>query len=223
MLPALAHIETWIFDLDNTLYPASANLFGQIDVRMAAYIQQLLACDPDEAKRVQKSFFHSHGTTLSGLMAEHGVAPSDFLDFVHDIDVTVIAEDRRLVETIGELPGRKLIFTNADAAYAERVLERLGLGKSFEVIHDIHAMGYAPKPDPNSYAAMCDALGIAPERALFVEDMARNLKPAKALGMTTVWVDNGSEWGGRDADPAFIDYRIAEVGEWLEDIMGVSA
>jgi putative hydrolase of the HAD superfamily len=223
MLPALAHIETWIFDLDNTLYPASANLFAQIDVRMAAYIQRLLSCDPVEAKRVQKGFFHSHGTTLSGLMIEHGVAPSDFLDYVHDIDVTVIDEDRRLVEAMARLPGRKLIFTNADAAYADRVLARLGLGASFEVIHDIHAMGYAPKPDPKSYAAMCDTLAIAPERALFVEDMARNLKPAKALGMTTVWVDNGSEWGGRDADTAFIDYRIAEVGEWLEDIMGVSA
>jgi putative hydrolase of the HAD superfamily len=223
MLPALAHIETWIFDLDNTLYPASANLFAQIDVRMGAYIQRLLACDPEEARRVQKGFFHSHGTTLSGLMEQHGVPPSDFLDYVHDIDVTVIEEDRRLVETIARLPGRKLIFTNADAAYAERVLDRLGLGGSFEAIHDIHAAGYAPKPDPASYAAMCEALGVAPERALFVEDMARNLKPAKALGMTTVWVDNGSEWGGRDADAGFIDYRIAEVGEWLEDIMGVSA
>jgi putative hydrolase of the HAD superfamily len=223
MLPALAHIDSWIFDLDNTLYPASANLFDQIDVRMAAYIERLLACDPEEARRVQKSFFHSHGTTLSGLMAEHGVAPSDFLDFVHDIDLSVIDEDRRLVETIARLPGRKLIFTNADAAYAERVLERLGLGASFEAIHDIHAAGYAPKPDPKSYAAMCAALGVAPERALFVEDMARNLRPAKALGMATVWVDNGSEWGGRDADPSFIDYRVAEVGAWLEDIMGVSA
>jgi putative hydrolase of the HAD superfamily len=223
MLAALAHIETWIFDLDNTLYPASANLFGQIDVRMAAYIQKLLSCDPEEARRVQKGFFHSHGTTLSGLMSEHGVAPSDFLDYVHDIDVSVIAEDRRLVEAMARLPGRKLIFTNADAAYAERVLAQLGFDGHFEAIHDIHAAGYAPKPNPASYAAMCEALGVTPERALFVEDMARNLKPAKALGMTTVWVDNGSEWGGRDADPAFIDYRIADTGEWLEDIMGVSA
>ena len=223
MLSALAHIDTWIFDLDNTLYPASADLFGQIDVRMGLYIQRLLACGPDEARRVQKAYFHSHGTTLSGLMASHGVPPSDFLDFVHDIDLSVIEEDRRLVKTMSRLPGRKLVFTNADTAYAERVLERLGLGASFERIHDIHAAGYAPKPDPRSYAAMCETLGIAPDRALFVEDMARNLKPAKALGMTTVWVDNGSEWGGRDADPGFIDYRIAEVGVWLEEIMGVSA
>jgi putative hydrolase of the HAD superfamily len=223
MLPALAHIDIWIFDLDNTLYPASADLFGQIDVRMGAYIQRLLACDPAEARRVQKAFFHSHGTTLSGLMAEHGVSPADFLDFVHDIDLMVIEEDRRLVETMAQLPGRKLIFTNADAAYAGRVLDRLGLNGSFEAIHDIHAAGYAPKPDPASYAAMCRTLDVAPERALFVEDMARNLKPAKALGMTTVWVDNGSEWGGVGADEGFIDYRIAETGAWLEEIMGVSA
>jgi putative hydrolase of the HAD superfamily len=223
MLPALAHIDAWIFDLDNTLYPASTDLFGQIDVRMGAFIQRLLACDPVEAKRIQKAFFHSHGTTLSGLMAEHGVPPSEFLDYVHDIDLTVIAEDRRLVDGIARLPGRKLIFTNADAAYAERVLARLGLDASFEAIHDIHAMGYAPKPDPASYAAMCAQLGVAPESALFVEDMARNLRPAKALGMTTVWVDNGSESGGLGADESFIDYRIAEVGSWLETIMGVSA
>ena len=118
MLPALAHVDCWIFDLDNTLYPPSADLFGLIDVRMGQYIQRLLGCDPVEARRVQKSYFIDHGTTLAGLMAHHGVDPNDFLEFVHDIELDSVAEDRRLVEAVAALPGRKLIFTNGDAAYA---------------------------------------------------------------------------------------------------------
>ena len=220
MIPALAHVDTWIFDLDNTLYPASADLFGLIDVRMGAFIQRLLGVDAAEARTIQKGYFREHGTTLSGLMQAHGVDPHEFLAFVHDVELDAVAEDRRLVRAVAALPGRKLVFTNGDAPYARRVLGKLGLGESFEAIHDIHACAYQPKPHPESYAAMCAALGIDPTRALFVEDMARNLVPAKALGMTTVWVNNGSEDGGRHGDPAVIDYEIAEVGAWLEEIIG---
>jgi putative hydrolase of the HAD superfamily len=117
------------------------------------------------------------------------------------------------------LPGRKFVFTNGDETYAGRVLERLGLATAFDGLHDIHAMDYVPKPDPRAYRAMCARFAIDPARALFVEDMARNLIPAKALGMTTVWVNNGSEQAGRDADPAFIDYRTADIGEWLTEIV----
>jgi putative hydrolase of the HAD superfamily len=218
MLPALAHIDCWIFDLDNTLYPPSADLFGLIDIRMGQYIQRLLGCDAIEARRVQKAYFHDHGTTLSGLMAHHGVDPNDFLEFVHDIEMDSVAEDRRLVEAVARLPGRKLIFTNGDADYAGRVLAKLGLSESFEAIHDIHACAYQPKPHAHSYASMIARLGVTPSTALFVEDMARNLKPAKALGMTTVWVNNGSERGGYEAHPDFIDYEIDDVGRWLEEI-----
>ena len=221
MLDALRHIDSWIFDLDNTLYPARTDLFGQIDVRMGDYIARLLACDRVEARRVQKQFFHSHATTLSGLMGRHGVAPSDFLDYVHDIDLSVVAEDRRLVAAIAALPGRKLVFTNGDEAYARRVLDRIGLSASFEAVHDIHACGYLPKPNPASYAALCERLAIDPARALFAEDMARNLKPAKALGMTTLWIDNGSERGADEADDGFIDYRTDDLTDWLAELTGV--
>jgi putative hydrolase of the HAD superfamily len=220
MLPALSHIDCWIFDLDNSLYPASANLFALIDVRMGEFIQELLGCGHEEARRVQKTYFHEHGTTLAGLMKAHGVEPSEFLDFVHDIDLARISADPRLVAALDKLPGRKFVFTNGDESYARRVLDRLGLANAFDGLHDIHAMGYVPKPDPSAYRAMCERYGIAAERSLFVEDMARNLKPAKALGMTTVWVDNGSERGSHDADPAFIDYRIADIAEWLTEITG---
>jgi len=218
MNPALAHIDAWIFDLDNSLYPASANLFELIDQRMGAFIQRLLGCDGVEARRVQKSFFRDHGTTLAGLMAGHGVEPREFLDYVHDIDLARISADPRLVAALDLLPGRKFVFTNGDEAYAARVLDKLGLANAFDGLHDIHAMDYVPKPDPRAYASMCERLAIEPRTALFVEDMARNLVPAKLLGMTTVWIDNGSEQASHELDPAFIDYRIADIGEWLTEI-----
>jgi putative hydrolase of the HAD superfamily len=223
-MDAFGHIETWIFDLDNTLYPPRANLFAQIDERMGAYIMRLIGCDAVEARRVQKRFFHDHGTTLRGLMDGHGVAPADFLSFVHDIDMGVLEADSRMAAAFDKLPGRKLVFTNADTAYAEKVLDRLGLGSVFEAVYDIHAMDYRPKPDPNAYHGFCTAHGIRPERALFVEDMARNLVPAKAMGMTTVWADNGAESGSYQADHDSIDHRIADVGDWLHFITtGVEA
>jgi putative hydrolase of the HAD superfamily len=219
MLPALAHVDTWIFDLDNTLYPASADLFGLIDQRMTAYIARLIDVDLDEARAIQKGYFREHGTTLSGLMQAHDVDPHEFLAFVHDVEMDALAEDQRLVRAVAALPGRKLIFTNGDEPYARRVLGKLGLGGSFETIHDIHACAYQPKPNPVSYTAMCETLRIDPRRALFVEDMARNLVPAKALGMTTVWVNNGSEDGDRGVDRSVIDFEIEEVGAWLDEIL----
>jgi putative hydrolase of the HAD superfamily len=221
MLPApLRHVEAWIFDLDNSLYPASANLFELIDVRMGQFIQQLVGCDPVEARRVQKGYFRDHGTTLAGLMKTHGTDPKEFLDFVHDIDLARIAADPKLVAALDRLPGRKFVFTNGDDAYARRVLTKLGLANAFDGLHDIHAMGYIPKPHPDAYRALCERWAIDPARSVMVEDMARNLHPAKQLGMITVWIDNGSEQASHEADPAFIDYRIADIGEWLAEITG---
>jgi putative hydrolase of the HAD superfamily len=223
MLPALAHIRNWVFDLDNTLYPASADLFGLIDAKMTLFVQETLGLDRQAAWTLQKDYFHAHGTTLSGLMAEHGIDPHRFLSYVHDIEMDALKEDRRLVEAVARLPGRKLVFTNGDAAYAGRVLARLGLSESFEGVHDIHACAYQPKPQPAAYDSMAKAFGIAPTESLFVEDMARNLKPAKAIGMTTVWVNNGSEQGRGPDDFAYVDYEVADLGEWLHEILGDDA
>jgi putative hydrolase of the HAD superfamily len=214
------HIDSWIFDLDNTLYPASCNLFALIDERMGAYIERLVGCDATQARLIQKRYFRDHGTTLSGLMALHGTDPKHFLDDVHDIALDRVVHDARLVEAIARLPGRKLVFTNGDVDYAQRVLDRLGLGASFEAIHDIHAMDYVPKPAPASYAAMCVRWDINPARALFAEDMARNLEPAKKLGMTTLWIDNGSEQASQDEFAPFIDYRTAHLTDWLHELTG---
>lgn len=219
MDPRLAHIRTWIFDLDNTLYPASARLFDKIDAKMGAYIAAKFDVDLVEARRIQKGYFHGHGTTLAGLMAEHDVDPHAFLDFVHDIEMDVLEENAPLAAAIARLPGRKIVFTNADTPYATRVLGRLGLGESFEAIHDIHAMDLLPKPQASAYAGLCAAFDIVPEQAIFFEDMARNLAPAKAIGMTTVWVDNGSEQGPGE-DRSYIDFTCADVTAWLHEHMG---
>ena len=214
-----AHVRDWIFDLDNCLYPASTALFELIDERMGAYIQRLLDCDPVEARRVQKAHFHEHGTTLAGLMKEHGVDPHDFLADVHDVELDRIQCDERLARLLPQLPGRRFVFTNGDATYARRVLDAIGVAGHFDDLHDIHASSYRPKPDPHGYALLCERFGIDPRHALLADDMAQNLRPAKALGMTTVWVDNGSERGCHGADESFIDYRITDVAEWLETIM----
>jgi putative hydrolase of the HAD superfamily len=219
VVPALAHVTDWIFDLDNCLYPAASGLFDLIDQRMGAYISRLLDVGPEEARRVQKAHFHAHGTTLAGLMKEHGVDPHAFLEEVHAIPLDRIARNDRLAAALARLPGRRFVFTNGDAAYARRVLEAIGLHASFDDLHDIHASAYKPKPDPASYRGLCDRFGIDPSRALFAEDMAANLRPAKAIGMTTVWVDNGSERGSHGVDPSFIDYRVADVADWLETII----
>ena len=218
--PAFSHVRDWIFDLDNCLYPASTGLFALIDERMGAYIQRLLDCDADEARRVQKAHFHEHGTTLAGLMKTHGVDAHDFLDDVHAIPLDRVDADQALGSALARLPGRRFLFTNGDAPYARRVLEAIGVHSHFDELHDIHASELRPKPDPHGYALLCERFDIDPRHALLVDDMAANLKPAKALGMTTVWVDNGSERGSHGADHGFIDYRIASVGEWLESILG---
>ena len=218
--PAFAHVTTWIFDLDNTLYPASTGLFDLIDERMGAYIQRLLDCDPVEARRVQKSHFHEHGTTLAGLMKEHGVDPHDFLGDVHDIALDRVQCDERLGRLLLQLPGRRFVFTNGDAPYARRVLARIGVGDHFDDLHDIHASSYRPKPDPYGYRLLCDRFNIDPAHALFADDIAQNLAPAKALGMTTVWVDNGSERGDHGFDESAVDERVADLGDWLETILG---
>lgn len=215
---AVSHIDTWIFDLDNTLYPASCDLFALIDERMNLYLQNLLSVDRVEAHRVQKQYFREHGTTLAGLMAVHGTDPHHFLDFVHDIDLDRVSENPHLREAVCALPGRKLVFTNGDVPYAERVLHALGLGQCFEAVHDIHAMDYQPKPHPSAYDGFCKAWGVRPASALFAEDMARNLAPAKAIGMTTLWVNNGSEQAGGDACPSFIDHETHEITAWLSAI-----
>jgi putative hydrolase of the HAD superfamily len=220
MDPRLTHIRDWIFDLDNCLYPASTGLFALIDERMGAYIQRLLGCDETTARTVQKKHFHEHGTTLAGLMKDHRIDPHEFLEDVHDIPLDRVQCDDRLGALLARLPGRRFVFTNGDAPYARRVLEAIGVHEHFEDLHDIHASELRPKPDPHGYALLCERFGIDPAHALLADDMVQNLAPAKALGMSTVWVDNGSERGNHGFAEEVVDFRVGDVGEWLEQVLG---
>jgi putative hydrolase of the HAD superfamily len=217
----LSQLNTWVFDLDNTLYPSSANLFALMDVRMAEFVARTLRIDLAEARIVQKQYFRDHGTTLAGLMAREKVDPTAYLTYVHDVALDRIEHDAALAKMIIALPGRKLVFTNADAPYAIRVLEKRGLADCFEAIFDIHDAAYRPKPEAQAYDVFCAAHAVDPTRAIMFEDMARNLRPAKALGMATVWINNGSEHGAADACPSFIDHETHDLGHWLNHNIGV--
>jgi putative hydrolase of the HAD superfamily len=211
----LAEIETWLFDLDNTLYPLACNLFGQVEERMGAFIMAELEIGYDEAHRLRRHFFTKHGTTLRGLMLDHGVAPDRFLDYVHDIDLSGVPADPALVAAINRLPGRKLVFTNATVRHAERVMARIGLTGEIEAVHDIVASDYVPKPARSAYAALLAGHQIVPETALFVEDMARNLEPAAALGMTTAWVRSPLDWARIGSDQPYVHHIVEDLAAWL--------
>jgi putative hydrolase of the HAD superfamily len=153
-------------------------------------------------------------------MKENGVDPDDFLADVHDIALDRVQSNELLIRLLPHLPGRRFVFTNGDAPYARRVLERIGISDQFDELHDIHASSYRPKPDPHGYELLCERSGIEPRRALLVDDMVQNLAPAKALGMMTIWVDNGSERGNHNYDEHIVDESISDVGEWLQSILG---
>ncbi|MCK6449928.1 MAG: pyrimidine 5'-nucleotidase [Alphaproteobacteria bacterium] len=213
--PRLDGIETWVFDLDNTLYPANCNLFAQVDQRIGAFVSRLLGLPPDQARVVQKGYLAKYGTTLRGLMVEHGLEPSEYLDFVHDIDVMAIPPDPLLDRALDRLPGRKLVFTNGTVMHAERVLGRLGVARHFEAVFDIHAADYVPKPEPVVYDWLLRRHAIQPRRAMLFEDIARNLKPAHDLGMTTAWVRVDWAWAQPGDDMAHVHHVIEELTPWL--------
>ncbi len=190
---ALDHICEWVFDLDNTLYPADCRLFDQIDRRMGEFISGLLGLDFPAARRIQKDYFHHYGTTLRGLMDNHGVDPDHFLTYVHEIDLSVVPESPALVAVLDRLAGRKLVFTNGPHSHAKNVLERLGVHGHFDGIFDVADAGYIPKPDPECYHALIASHGIDPKGAILFEDIARNLEPAADLGMTTVLVTSAPD------------------------------
>src|SRR5882724_2367125 len=212
---SLSAIETWVFDLDNTLYPASCNLFDQIHQRMGEYIVALLDVDMEEAKRLRRQYFLQHGTTLSGLMKEHGIDPHHFLAHVHSIDLTPLPPDPALAAALAALPGRKFVFTNGSVRHAENILGHLGIDGHFSGIFDVEACNYVPKPDPAGYDALVRRFGVAPRRAAMIEDMAKNLVPAAVLGMTTVWLRGTIDWAKEGAEGDHIHHVVDELVPWL--------
>ncbi len=210
--------ETWVFDLDNTLYSGVHGLFDQIDVRMRGYLAKFLGVSEDEAFRVQKSYFKQYGTTLRGMMINHRMDPRPYLDYVHDIDISAIPPAPELNRALERLDGRKLIFTNADMAHAERILNRLGITNHFDAVFDIVEAGYIPKPEPDIYDQLVGRFQINPRGAVMVEDIARNLAPAAALGMATVWIRPVTECDICKEAPegAHVDFETDDLAAWLQ-------
>jgi putative hydrolase of the HAD superfamily len=212
------HVDTWVFDLDNTLYHARHGLFDQVDRRITEYVARALQITAEAARPLQKRYFQEHGTTLNGLVALHGCDPDDYLAYVHDIDYSIIPADTDLDAALDALPGRKLIFTNGDVPHAERVTERIGIARHFEGIFDIVASDYIPKPEQVVYDAIVGKHGIEPRSAAMFEDIARNLAPAKALGMTTVWVRGTGDWASASSGDGHIDHVVDDLTPWLSDL-----
>ena len=185
------HVEAWVFDLDNTLYPGDCDLFTEIDARMGAFIAERLGLSHEDAQRLRKHYYYTYGTTLAGLMRLHDVCPNAFLDYVHDIDLSVISPAPELGQALDALSGRKFIFTNGSRQHAERVITRLGLEGRFEDVFDIHASEFIPKPERAAYERFMDAHGVAGGNAAMFDDLPHNLATAHQVGMTTVLVACG--------------------------------
>ena len=219
------HVETWVFDLDNTLYPHHLNLWQQVDERIRDYISRLLDLSQPEAFRLQKDYYKRYGTTLRGLMLEHSLQPDDFLDFVHEIDHSPLEPNPQLGAAIGKLEGRKLILTNGTRKHADVVMRRLAIHEHFDDVFDIVAAELEPKPSPQTYDRFLAHHGVDPKKAAMFEDLARNLSTPHSLGMTTVLViPEGTrevlreDWGMEGRDTAHVDHVTDNLVAFLQRI-----
>ncbi len=207
----LVHIDTWLFDLDNTLYPVETEFMTLIEGRMTDFMEKVTGLPRDEARAIQKKYYHAHGTTLAGLIAHHDIDPEDFLTEVHDVSLDRLTPDVKMADALMRLPGRRLVFTNGSAAHAERVLERLQIAHAFEDIFHISAADYIPKPSPLTFEKMMARHGVSAAGSAFFEDSEVNLAPAAQLGMTTVLV--GPHAVGSTAD--FVHHRTNDLVAFL--------
>jgi putative hydrolase of the HAD superfamily len=220
--PDFRHVKCWIFDLDNTLYRADNGIFAQIEARMTDYVMAFLRLPREAAYARQKDLYRQYGTTLNGLMHEHGVTPDDYLRYVHDIDLSDLAPDAALAAAIEKLPGRRFVFTNGCRDHAARILNRLEMAHLFESVWDIRTMDFQPKPQAGAYTSVVAAGGVTCAQAAMFDDIARNLSPARALGMTTVWLKTDSPWGKQgpmmDVADGDIDHETDNLTQFLHSI-----
>jgi len=224
---AFAHVDTWVFDLDNTLYPHHVNLWQQVDTRIREFVSNWLKVDATEAQRIQKDYYRRYGTTMRGMMTEHGVHADDYLAYVHRIDHSPLQPNPAMGAAIAQLPGRKLILTNGSTDHAGKVLERLGIGDHFEAVFDIIAAELEPKPAPQTYQKFLDLHAVDARTAAMFEDLARNLVVPHRLGMTTVLVvpDGAREvvredWELEGRGETYVDHVTDDLTGFLERLSG---
>ena len=213
--------ENWIFDLDNTVYDINAGVFEKISSRITDFIITALSVTREEANIVRSNMYKKYGLTLTGLMKEYGIAPDEYLDYIHNVSHPELQYDEQLKLNLKNLTGRKFIYTNASKNHSKNILSVMGIEAEFEKILDIKATQYLPKPDPKSYNIMLKAFGISGDQignSIFIEDTAKNLRPAKSLGIKTVWIENEFNRKDYKENSEFIDYKYSDLKSFLNDI-----
>ena len=211
-------VKYWIFDLDNTLYSGKTKVFEQVDKKMSEYISKKLKIDLEEAKKIQKNYFHKYNTTLNGMIKNHKIDANEFLDFVHDINIDFLKKNTFLEEELKKLDGKKIIFTNGSKKHAIHVTKKIGIDKYFDDIFDIIDSKLIPKPSIEPYKKLVKKHKIDPKLCVLVEDIARNLKPAYEMGMKTVWIENDEPWAKKFSDSNFVEYKTDNLAEFLKKI-----
>ena len=214
----LHNIKYWLFDLDNTLYDGATKVFDQVDKKMSKFISDKLKVDLAEARKIQKSYFQEYNTTLNGMIKNHKIDAEEFLEFVHDVDLSFLNKDEILENEIKKLSGKKIIFTNGSRAHALNVTKRIGIDQLFDGIFDIKDCEFIPKPSKEPYKKLVENYKIEPQYCIFFEDIARNLKPAHELGMKTVWIKNDEPWAAKFSDADFINYKTDKLSNFLKEI-----
>ncbi len=214
----LKNIKNILFDCDGVLYEELQAVFGQVSKRMTHYISSKLNIDLKKAKELQTNYFHKYNTSLNGLMIHHDIDPKDFLKYVHDIDLSCLSKNDILRDELINLDLKKYVFTNGSYEHAKNIIHKLGIEDLFDGIFDIVDAEYYPKPNPKNYNLMLKKFQIDPKETLYIEDIAKNLSIAKEMGTTTVWLINKEQWGKKDSNKEFIDYKIKNVSLFLKEI-----
>ncbi|MBD1156689.1 pyrimidine 5'-nucleotidase [Pelagibacterales bacterium SAG-MED20] len=214
----LINIKYWIFDLDNTLYSGQTKVFSEVDKKMSAFISRKMSVDLIKAKEIQKKYFYEYGTTLSGLMKQDDIDPHEFLEFVHDIDISWLPKDIKLKEELIKIKEKKYIFTNGSHAHVKNVTKQLGIDGLFDGAFDIVDANFVPKPHADPYKKIIKKFNIDPSKSILIEDIAHNLEQAKKIGMKTCWLENEEAFAKKDANKPYIDYKIKSLPSFLQEI-----
>ena len=220
MQSLVTKIDTWIFDLDNTLYSAESGIFQQVHDLMGKFVSKELGVDIKTAKEIQNKYFMKHGTTLRGLMDNHGVEPDIFLKAVHDLDYSIVGPNKKLNNELAKIQGRKIIYSNANKNHVDQILLRLDLTNMFDDIYDIKMANYIPKPEIKPYKEFINKFGIDPKKTIMFDDIAKNLVPAKNLGFTSVWIDIGEENISDDIKNSknYLDFTTKDLTLFLDEV-----